>query len=157
MLCSFPCLLLCHLYWGNCCLKAYLGTEWHSYCLVSKARKYSKMLPLQTDWELPYLNFHCWSVDGSDSMSINKQCSLEHTFTFLQSMCSLNPFATHVNVYLQIFVLFVQIHWLVFNFTSAEGTLVYCYFPMQLLVLVFVNLRNFQDEDSIWSLVISVF
>ena len=132
LLCYFPASFHVPGIEGNCCLKLHLGTEWHFHCLVSKARKCSGLPLLQADWELPYLNFHCWSVDGSDSMSINKQYSLKHTFTFLQSTCSLNPFAAHVNVYLQTFFLFVQIHLLVFNFTSAEDTWVYSYFPMQL-------------------------
>lgn len=31
------------------------------------------MLPVKANREHPYLNFHGWSVDGSDSMRINKQ------------------------------------------------------------------------------------
>lgn len=128
----FSCFLICPWCWGKLLLTAALDREWHFHCLVSEGRKCSEMLPVKADWKLPYLNFPYWSVDGSDSMSINKQCPLKHTFTFLQYMCRLNPFATHVNVYLQTFVLFLQIYWLVFNSTSAESTLVYCYLPMQL-------------------------
>ena len=41
------------------------------------------MLPVEAGWEHSYLNFQCWSVDGSDSMSINKQCRLKYAlFTF---------------------------------------------------------------------------
>lgn len=60
-----------------------------------------------------YLNFHCWSVDGSDSMSIIQQGLLKYTlFTFLHSASSLNPFAICCKcISLDFFFfLFLQVH-----------------------------------------------
>ena len=104
----------------------------------------------------PYLNFHCWSVDGSDSMGINKQCLLKSTlFTFLHSACSLNPFATRCNGYIHFSVFASPLTLIQFHFSSGcFGAGFQCCLTLD---SHFVNLRNFQNEDSIWSRVVLEF
>lgn len=109
---------------------------------------------MKADWKHPYLNFHCWSVDGSDSMSINKQDTLKNSlFTLWHSVGSLNIFASDCNVYYDVLAnsltcirhLFSGI---CFGISSSG---------LSTLNLHFVNLRNFLNKDSIWSRVVLEF